>query len=206
MPIFWPGRSYYYNGPLSPQLLEEIGVSQIDVLEVDMAETGVKELRQTLLQALERPFGTHRLLWLHQAEQASEVIQNTLLKLLEEPPKALIIVLNAARIDSFLPTIRSRLHRVDAAALPSSHAKPLASSPAELERQLRAVKDRSVLTNLFAGELEQTKARFLSLPSPVLRQRLELLERSINRLRHNVNQKLVIDGFLLRFFPESGKE
>lgn len=201
-----PGRSYAYAGEISVAVLAANNVSAVDFLPVDMAETGVKELRGVIAQASGRAFGVNRLLWLQNADVLSDVVQNTLLKIVEEPPPQLIVILQLADINSLLPTLRSRLHSVAGGEVVSPVTEPvIASSKAEAETTLRAAKDRPQLLALLVAELAWAKQQFLQQPSAQLAKRITLLSQSVDRLNQNCNQKLVIDAFLLHWFDSSGK-
>ncbi len=66
----------------------------------------VRELQNTVfLKPLESP---KKLIIIKKAETATIDAQNALLKLLEEPPPHLLIVLVTENIDALLPTVRSR--------------------------------------------------------------------------------------------------
>ena len=62
--------------------------------------------------------GSWRVAIVESAEHMNENAQNALLKLLEEPPLATVLVLCAADEDVLLPTVRSRCVRIRLAAVP----------------------------------------------------------------------------------------
>ena len=71
-------------------------------------------MRDAAHQANLNPFeGRYRAIVIDGAEHLTEEAANALLKLLEEPPERLMLVLLAASPDAVLATIRSRCQRID---------------------------------------------------------------------------------------------
>lgn len=207
MPEFLPGRSYSYSDLLSPDILRANSVDPIDLIEVDMAELPIEEFRTVLTRAVSRPFGKHRLLWLRNAETANHIHQNTMLRILEEPPKTLIVILQARNISRFLPTVRSRLYTVgqDRVVEASAAALPDDSSQ-ELEVFLRSFTDRTTLAKTIEQERLYQAEQFLVSPTKIGSQRLKLLEQTLQRLGLNGNLKIIIDSLLLHWPRVSGKQ
>lgn len=205
MSPYLPGHSYLRPEPISPDLLQALQVETIDLIEADLDQLSLKEVRALIATAVTKPYGTHRLLWLRAAEQVSEATQNTLLKLLEEPPRTLIIIVQATSVDRFLPTIQSRLHRT----VTSYWAQPADDQPsyrtlAEFETALRT-SDRAGTRQLITKELAYQARQFRSQPTPPAAQAIKLLEKSLLWLDQNANAKLVIDVLVLRYPLRSGR-
>lgn len=193
-----PGRSYFVNKNFNFQELL-LGTELIDRIIVDGESLQIKDARQIISQASQQPFGSTRVLLLENADIMSEAIQNTFLKLLEEPPSFLANLLIGESIDSFLPTVRSRLHpilgsvkEVDASPFPE-----FLSTEQSARKLLESVKDRAELIKKLEGASSYFRNKVLSDPSVVTE--LELLVLSIRRLRQNANQKLVVDALLLNW-------
>ena len=75
---------------------------------------GIDAVRDAAHQANLNPFeGRYRAIVIDGAEHLTEEAANALLKLLEEPPERLLLVLLAASPDAVLATIRSRCQRID---------------------------------------------------------------------------------------------
>lgn len=199
MPEFLPGRSYSYSQLISPTILKENRVDPIDLIEADFAELAVKELRNVLSQAVTRPFGHHRLLWLRNGESASHIHQNTLLKILEEPPATLIVIIEAQNLGRLLPTVRSRLFSVTDNRSVAAVTASFPNNPQQLETYLRAFTDRNSLAKAIEQERSFQAEQFLSSPSAIGSQRLQLLEKTLLRLGVNGNLKIIIDSLLLRW-------
>jgi hypothetical protein len=197
MTKFLPGRSYLYTDEITPEILRENRVEIIDLLQADLSELGVKELRSFLSLAGQKPLGENRLLWLKNADGTSEGIQNTLLKIAEEPPANLIIVLQARSVDDLLPTLRSRLHRLDNNYTSQVGKETFPDTFAELTKMLTGFKDKATLVECLGAELTYLKGEMLAKPSQQTSSRINLLGLSLRRLRQNCNQKLVVDQLLL---------
>lgn len=181
----------------------------IDQVWVSGETLAVKEARELVAQVIQQPFGTYRLLVITKADQLSEAVQNTLLKILEEPPSFLAIVLAAANSSALLATVQSRLH-----PLASPIAPVIFESSADLftdqntaRKTLEVIKDRRDLAERLATVLGSLRSDLFDLPTRETIEKVELLDRSIKRLNHNANQKLVIDALLLNWpFKSSTSE
>jgi DNA polymerase-3 subunit delta' len=91
----------------------------------------VDEIRDVLRAAAYRPFeGRRRVFILDEADTLSAIVQNALLKSLEEPTASTHFVLVSARPDALLPTVRSRCPLVRFGRLPvETVARLLAERP-----------------------------------------------------------------------------
>ncbi len=103
----------------------------------------VRELQHTLALA---PYESNtRVALLVNFQEATEDAQNALLKLLEEPPDRVILILTAESAESMLPTISSRCEQI--------RLRPM--KPAELAK---ALQDREGINTAPAGELAHISA------------------------------------------------
>jgi DNA polymerase-3 subunit delta' len=112
------------------------------VLRVDDARAAVRFLTQTAAE------GGWRVVVMDEAERADQaLVQNTLLKTLEEPPPRTVLLLACSAPQKLLPTIRSRCRRLDLNPLPAEAMEAL------LGRLLPEVApgDRARLAALSAG-------------------------------------------------------
>jgi DNA polymerase-3 subunit gamma/tau len=84
----------------------------------------VAQIRRAAFWSRLAPQGKHKLLLIEDAGRMSEGGRNSLLKILEEPPKTVTIVLTTSREETLLPTILSRLRPYHfAARTPSFEAE-----------------------------------------------------------------------------------
>jgi DNA polymerase-3 subunit delta' len=112
------------------------------VLRVDDARAAVRFLTQTAAE------GGWRVVVMDEAERADQaLVQNTLLKTLEEPPPRTVLLLACSAPQKLLPTIRSRCRRLDLNPLPAEAMEAL------LGRLLPEVapRDRARLAALSGG-------------------------------------------------------
>src|SRR5579871_3330327 len=186
------GRSYAVLGELP-----KLEVLPIDQLELNAVDLPVKELRRIINLATQRPYGEWRLLTILNADELSEIHQNTLLKTLEEPPRFLTIILRVNSLETFLPTVRSRLHIFHGNATKTSTIGAWPEDEAIILKLLQGAKDRTALKELLKNQLGLWLERVNEYKAG---QRLGLLEAAIGRLDRNCNQKLVIDRLLLGWF------
>ena len=100
-----PGKSYLYAGneTEAEEIIRSFGAS--DVLVFNANESDAKSARQLVASAGLGAFGEKRLLLVKNAHMMSEIVQNTLLKLLEEPPFSAVIVLQTGQARNFLESI-----------------------------------------------------------------------------------------------------
>lgn len=98
-----------------------------DLLQLGVAEEegrkaiGIDAVRDATHQANLNPFeGRYRAIIIEGAEHLTEEAANALLKLLEEPPARLMLVLLSANPELVLGTIRSRCQRIDLRPLPTA--------------------------------------------------------------------------------------
>ena len=184
---------------------EEIlkSVEPIDLIVADATNLGVKDLRLVLNRASQSPLGDRRLLVIVSAENLSEVMQNTLLKVLEEPYDHLTVVVQTRLKERLLPTVRSRLSVLNN---PEEVEQGQSFEMPKLE-DLQGYKDRpslkAALEDLRRGLSQQLG---VGKDSAAILENLAQIEKARNRLDQNCNQKLVLDSLLLHWADVSGKE
>ncbi len=196
-----PGRSYLYSGS-SEELFSSF--EPVDILVFDALESDAKSARQLVVQAQLGAFGSRRLLLVANAHQMSEIVQNTLLKLLEEPPSTLTIVLQTDQASRLLPTVLSRLHLLGQKerarlAEQSRFERPFLELWGEL-----AELTRDQLVNLLSLEMSYQQRQLLSNPCRQFADRVALLDRATKKINANANLKLTVDWLLLRWGGSSG--
>jgi DNA polymerase III subunit gamma/tau len=85
------------------------GKDSLSVTEVDSASNnGVDFARELVQTAALSAMGRYKVVILDEAHQLTNSAQNSLLKLFEEPPKNLVIILATTEPEKLLPTVRSR--------------------------------------------------------------------------------------------------
>ncbi len=139
----------------------------VDVKPVEPDDTGkikIDDVREALRDCGYRPFeGKRRVVLLRDADALLEAAQNSLLKLLEEPPPATVFVLTSAAPDALLRTVRSRTMRLTFGRLTIDEVERLLvrdhqREPAEA-RRLAGLADGSVGTALALGSSDMADTR-----------------------------------------------
>ncbi len=124
LPPAVPGQPPLYVPADHPVFRRVATAAHADVftLEPSAGERGGKKLILRIEEArdavrfltLSAAEGGWRVVVIDEADRADTVaVQNTLLKTLEEPPPRAVLLLTSARPQSLLPTIRSRVRRLD---------------------------------------------------------------------------------------------
>ncbi|MEO8480866.1 MAG: DNA polymerase III subunit delta' [Acidobacteriota bacterium] len=101
----------------------------------DYASIKIDALREQILQAVGyRPFeGPRRIFIINEADDLTVQAQDALLKTLEEPPSATILILITAYPDTLLATIQSRCRRLRFGLLPEADVARILVSRAGIE-------------------------------------------------------------------------
>jgi DNA polymerase-3 subunit delta' len=143
--------------------------SDLLVIRPDGSYIKITQTRQLAEEVYFRPReGRHRFFLIDEAAALREEAANSLLKTLEEPPNTSTIILLSSRPDALLPTIRSRVQRLNFAPL----------SVAEMEQYLaanyrRPAPDTALLARISGGCVGQATAIDIS---EYRRERRELIE------------------------------
>ncbi len=151
-----------------------------DVQSVDLAsaqsatrrEVGIDQVREVQRSAALKPFeGRRRVFIFPDASTLSSEASNALLKLLEEPPESVLLLLAVTQADAVLPTILSRCQRVELGRLPVEavveelgRARGVAREDAEALARLSGgsigwaleAAERPEMLDEYAEELERT--------------------------------------------------
>ncbi|MFQ5848296.1 MAG: DNA polymerase III subunit delta' [Candidatus Methylomirabilales bacterium] len=112
------------------------------------ASLKIDQIRRLAQEAALRPYEGHRKVFIvDRAETMTEQAQNALLKTLEEPPRATVLVLIAPEASALLPTIASRCSQIRFAPLPEG------AVAARLQAEGCAEGEAHVLASLAGGSL-----------------------------------------------------
>ncbi len=201
------GRSYFSSSRIN--IAERFPDALVtDRYEADASGLNMEESKKLITWCQQRPFGQNKVLVIHQAERLSDLVSQAFLKLLEEPPSYLVVILDGQSRQTLLPTVSSRLHELKA-ELTNKPNRPVSYTNLpdldDLKLKLLAIKDRQELVG-FLGELVTAlSAKVLEFPSVETSDQLVLLDRTIKRLKANINQKLAVDGLLLNWRQNSGR-
>ncbi|MEI6728323.1 MAG: DNA polymerase III subunit gamma/tau [bacterium] len=92
--------------------------SRLDIIELDAASnTGIDNIRQLIESAKTPPIsGKYRIYIIDEVHMLSKPAMNALLKILEEPPQYLIFLLATTNPEKVIPTVLSRLTKLNLSA------------------------------------------------------------------------------------------
>lgn len=170
----------------------------------------VESLRLFIHELSLSPHGKLRLGLISQAERLNQSSANILLKILEEPPRNVIIILTAT-VPNVIQTIQSRCRiiRVNREVQPASNtfsyhefiSDPFSQSVAKIEK---IVKENQIddffsdFTSQIEGDLNKNYKKGSAIA-------LEELIRAQKRIRANANPRLVLENLILRMKAQYGR-
>ena len=97
----------------SCQMIQSRNHPDVQVLNTERVLISIDEVTEFIEKSIQRPaIGKYRIMVIEDADRMSERTSNLLLKSLEEPPKGTIWMICAPSEADLLPTIRSRVRRV----------------------------------------------------------------------------------------------
>lgn len=193
-----PGKSYLFSGD-ELELLSSF--DNADVLLFEGGESDAKSVRQFVAQAQLGAFGEKRLLLVKDAHLMSVIVQNTLLKILEEPPSSIVFVLQTGQAQQLLPTVLSRLHPLGSySKVPEVSQSRFKGASPEFFTEL----PRDELVGLLTLEMNYQQQQLFITPDTQTSNRVLFLDNAIKKLNANANLKLTIDYLLLRWSDSSG--
>lgn len=89
-------------------------LSHPDYFKIDQTSIKVEDVNNLMDKLSTKPISaTHKVFVILNAENTNEISQNKLLKSLEEPNSTNIFILSTSKLDKLLPTVLSRLHKVN---------------------------------------------------------------------------------------------
>jgi hypothetical protein len=183
------------------QFLSALAVSVHDTVTLDAAtDGGIKEVRQfnnTLLMSPQ--FGEVRLGVIIQADALSLPAQNALLKLLEEPPQSVKIILFINREQAVLPTILSRCRCYYTTSAEEKNEEVLLDTR-PLDQFLLAeeqAKNDQAITVVMSRLRQQYQAWRQNGYHPADYPQIETMFRAYCRLHEGVNARLILESRVL---------
>lgn len=177
------GKSYLVTGEYKVDHF-----NSYDLLELDGRTAGIKEVREIINKAHYKSTSDLGVLIIHYADKLSADCQNTLLKLLEEPPMDRAVVLQAKSTSRLLPTITSRLQRLSSTTLDRN-----TGNIQELIKQFDSCKKRDE----FLAVASSVRDSYYSDSQRYL-QELGYANSLVTALEKGANAKLAVEVFLLR--------
>lgn len=188
------GKSFFIHADhLSDELRSRFQL--IDIIELDGRVASIKELRAAINLARQKPLGDSRLLIIKNCQLLSVLLQNTLLKILEEPPLFLTVILLGSDRNSLIATVQSRLQTIAGEVLDKTTNATiedvLSSTQKEKAHSLLLEVQKNLLNNNAKNESD------LKI--------LELINQAVMYYNSNVNHKLISEWLRLQLSQVSGK-
>lgn len=184
------GRSYLWLGSVPQELIDS--VSLVDRLILDARELTMEAVKEASVMISYKPVGVAKLVIITNAEQLSALVQNRLLKTLEEPPGYCWIILQTSQPHQLLATVRSRLQRRGQSTYQT------ATAVNDILTQVEKLKDRAQVMELVRQHLSALNQQLLVAPSLKLVSQLQAWSEFERRLSHNLNIKLALGALRLR--------
>lgn len=171
----------------------------VNIIDTDKHSIGISELVELTSWAYLKNEDSIKLAIIKSAERMTIEAQNSILKLLEEPPENTLILMQTINADSFLDTIISRCERIDMKneKLINKEIKAKVESLFSsefLERQeilAEFLESRSELTTFLENILK------FALKNNFDSKFLEFMEFALESIQRNVNAKLVLNNLNL---------
>lgn len=137
--------------PLCIRILKDEG--SMDILEMNMADTrGIDDIRALANSLSSLPmFLTNKILILDECQQLSKDAQNALLKVLEEAPRHVFIILCTTDPAKLIPTIRNRCQQFDFKSLPTGQILTLLQEVIVLEALPQDLKVYNIIAERSGG-------------------------------------------------------
>jgi hypothetical protein len=188
------------------KILQLVKISESDVVIFD-GSSPIKDLRDTISELLVKPHSSAlRLFAITNCENMSDASSNTLLKLLEEPPEYLKIILLTGSYARILPTIKSRCKRIflsrDIAVFPRENLYDyfINKSFVDFSKHIAkfhnndelAVRVKNTLEVMRKNGLNKTEGRLFS----------KLSDAYIKLSSQNINGKLKLEGIFIDFLAK----
>jgi hypothetical protein len=183
------------------QFLISLGISPYDTVSLDAeTEGGIEHVRRFSSDLLLSPqFGSIRLGVIKSVELLSQPAQNALLKLLEEPPPKVKMILFITMEQDVLPTILSRCRRYYVSSETKKEAHGVeARLPLDrfIDAEDQAKNNREIA--LVEGSLASSYKAWRQAGFPWADYpRIETLFQSYLRLRRGVNPRLILESLVL---------
>lgn len=171
---------------------------EVDRTFFDGSENDVKLLRSTIASTAQAAFGRARLLVISNAEGLSEISQNTLLRVLEEPHNSLTVVVQTPFSEKLLPTVLSRLTPLKSESVGNDH-EVINQESAEIFMEVVNSKDRVGAAKVLCQLVETLKRECLVEPTKNTVNRLSISTKALDNIGRNANYKLALDWLSLHW-------
>lgn len=180
-------------------------VEELDNLKCldDGAKFGVKELRVIQNQMMLSSQSPYKTCYIENIERLSIPAINSMLKIIEEPPKGVVFFLGCKNQNNVLDTIISRCrgYEIDNNTLETdlsfSEIKQNLNSDADVIDYVQGIDDKEEGTNILNSLLSYSRKKVLDGEADYADICI-LTQRALDDVKANVNMKLTIEVLLLR--------
>lgn len=162
---------------------------------------GIDQIRRLKIITLNRPIKANaRAIIIHQAQNLTQPAQNSLLKILEEPPPANTIILLTNNLASLSDTIKSRcqIFRLNSNQINPSSQFTISNKIGDnlnLSSQLSQHKD--ICIDTIKNQIVFFQKQLIKKPCLDLKHKIRLLQKSLSMINSNVNPTSALDFFFL---------
>ena len=173
-----------------------------DIVSIDsLTGWGIDQIRRLKTITQSRPLkANNRIIIIHQAQNLTIQAQNSLLKILEEPPVSNTIVLVTDNLLSLTDTIRSRCQIIRSGNLKkkSKNSIKISSKLSDnLNLTSQVCKDKTTCFDIIKNQIIFFQKQLLTDPNLDTRHKIKLLQKSLSMLNSNVNPTSALDFFFL---------
>lgn len=173
-----------------------------DITNIDsLSGWGIDQVRQLKIITQSRPLkANNRAIIIHQAQNLTKQAQNSLLKILEEPPHQTTIVLITNNLSSLPDTIKSRCQIIKHNQTKPDQKTSLAISQKlsdNLTLSQKICKDRQSCVKIIQNQIIFYQQLLIKNPQIDTLYKIKLLQKSLSMLNSNVNPVSALDFFFL---------
>jgi len=173
-----------------------------DIIIIDhLTGWGIDQIRRLKTITLNRPIKANsRAFVIYQAQNLTIEAQNSLLKILEEPPPANTIILLTNNLAGLPDTIKSRCQVIKLNQKQSNPTKPFTISNKtgdNLNLSSQLSQDKDACLNTVKNQIVFFQKQLIKKPGLDIKHKIRLLQKSLSMINSNVNPTSALDFFFL---------
>jgi DNA polymerase III delta prime subunit len=162
---------------------------------------GIDQIRRFKTITQSRPVkAKNRAIIIYQAQNLTIQAQNSLLKILEEPPQATTLILITDNLSKLSDTIQSRCQIIKFGRGKTKNQDSLIISQKlsdNLNLSVQICKDKNSCLKTIQNQIIFYQKQLLGDPKPDIKHKIRLLQKSLSMLNSNVNPISTFDFFFL---------
>ena len=173
-----------------------------DIITIDhLTGWGIDQIRRLHTVVLNRPIKANaRAIVIHQAQNLTIEAQNSLLKILEEPPPSNTFILLADNLASLSDTIKSRCQiiRLNSNQIDPSNQIVISGKIGDnLNLSSQLSRDKGACLDTIKNQIVFFQKQLVKKPSLDTKHKIRLLQKSLSMINSNVNPTSALDFFFL---------